>query len=134
MKLPSTLFIIATTILGCGPSKPPIVGERLIKDEIVTSLDSVAILEITRTKRGEDRTLFKVPTNSLNKKNFLNELSREQITSAKSLIEKIRTYMPTASDLNNADFFMIVGKKSRSSVYILRSKKEEWSFVYCVDI
>jgi hypothetical protein len=75
-----------------------------------------------------------VPTNSLNKKNFLNELSREQITSAKSLIEKIRTYMPTASDLNNADFFMIVGKKSRSSVYILRSKKEEWSFVYCVDI
>ena len=134
MKLPSTLVIIAATILGCGPSKPPIVGEWLIKDEIVTNIDSVAVLEIKRTKRGECRTLFKVPTNSLNETIFLNELSREQITSAKSLIEKIRTYMPTASGLNNADFFMIVGKKSRSSVYILRSKKEEWSFIYCVDI
>lgn len=109
---------------GCGPVIP--IENRLVSDEIITSSDGVVVLDDVK-KIKENKVLYKVPTQSLRKKVFF---ERPPAKPEKFLIEMINLKEPGYDDLNDAYYERTVGKESSATIYILKPKKGDWSFVF----
>lgn len=116
------LTLSFTLLTCCTPSKP--IGSRLVSDAIITRSDRVAVIHDDK-KFKEKRLLYKVPTNSLNDELFDQAPSKPE----QFMIDMINLRGPGHGDLHNADYERTVGKESAATIYILRPKNGEWSFV-----
>ncbi len=125
-----SIFLVIA-LAGC---KPHVVGEQLLEDEILTKTDSISILSMT-DKWHDNEYLYQVPTTSLNKPIFSDVKQQPiDVPSSQFMIDQVRVHLPGAISLDDADIFGIVGKKSRASIFVLRPKKGEWSYVLKQDI
>lgn len=120
-------------VLFLAQCSPRVIGGQLLDDLVVTKTDAIKILEMT--DKWHDNTYFyQVPTKNLNELLFANSQSRIPIRSAQFMTDKIRVHNPSITGLDNADCISVVGKVSGATIYILRPKNGEWSFILKEDI